>query len=55
MTNSFDKSQTIISILTQEKKNGCDNSVVIGGIDEFINEHIEFIPAKFHLKTPYRS
>ena len=55
MTNSFDKSQTIISILTQEKKNGCNNSVVIGGIDEFINEHIEFIPAKFHLKTPYRS
>lgn len=55
MTNPSDKSQIIINILNQEKKNSCNNSVVIGGIDEFINEHIELIPAKFHLNTPYRS
>ena len=53
MANPSDKSQIIINILKQEKKNGCNNSVVIGGIDEFITEQIELIPPKFHLKTPY--
>ena len=47
MANPSDKSQIIINILNQEKKNGCNNSVVIGGIDEFINEHIEYIFVRF--------